>query len=52
MGDLRKLHEKHHNLCSSTVIRMMTRMIWAGHVACMGHTKVLHTTWDEKPEGK
>ena len=52
-GDLRKLHnEKIKNLSSSTIITMITRMNWAGHVACMGDMKAVHTTLDEKPEGK
>jgi hypothetical protein len=51
--ELRKLHnEKCHNLCSTTIIRMITRMSWAGHVACMGDMKAAHTTLDEKPEEK
>ena len=52
-GDLRKMHnEKLHNLCSSAIIRMITRMRWATHVACMGDMRTVNTTLDETSDRK
>jgi hypothetical protein len=55
-GSWRRLHnEKLHNLYASTnIVRMIKsrRMIWAGHVACIGKMKNSHKTFVGKPEGK
>jgi hypothetical protein len=51
-GHLTKLHnEKLHNLCSSAIIRMTTRMRWATHVAYMGDIRTVNTTLDENMTG-
>jgi hypothetical protein len=52
-GDLRKLHnEKLHNLCSSAIIRMIARMGWLAHVACMRDMRTVHTILEEKSDKK
>jgi hypothetical protein len=54
-GGWRKLHnEELHNLySSSSIIRMIkSRVIWAGHEACMGAKKNAYTILMGKPEGR
>jgi len=41
-GDWRKLHNEEFNdlYCSHNIVRVIkSRMIWAGHVACMGERR-------------
>jgi hypothetical protein len=55
-GGWRKLHDDElHNLYSSpSIIRMIKsrRMIWAGHVACIGAKRNAYRILLGKPEGK
>jgi len=52
-GDLKKWHnEKLHNLCSSAIIRMTTRVRWATNVARTGDVRTADTTLDETSNRK
>jgi hypothetical protein len=56
MRGWRRLHnEELHNLGTSpNIIRVIKsrRMIWPGHVACMGEIKDAYRIFIQKPEGK
>jgi hypothetical protein len=55
-GEWRKLHKEELNdlYCSPNIVRVKTlsRMRWAGHVACMGKGRGVYTVLVGKPEGK
>ena len=55
-GEWRQLHNEELNdlYCSPNIVRVIKprRMIWAGHVACVGEGRCLYRVWVGKPEGK
>jgi hypothetical protein len=55
-GEWRKLHsgELHNLYLSPDIIRQIKsrRMMWAGHVACMGEGRNVYGVLVGKPEGK
>jgi hypothetical protein len=53
-GEWRKLHnEKLHDIyCSPTIVRIKSRMRWAGYMARMGEERDMHRVLVRKPEGK
>jgi len=55
-GEWRKLHNEELNDLYSSMnivqVAKLRRMMWAGHVACMGESKGVHRVLVRKPEGK